>query len=105
MEHKKVLALVMLVMVYGLVATTPTASKELPGTCTDYMRFLFMCVPYLTHSQGYLGPTPPAACCQEATTAFKKAMAQTKAGGKVNTRKGRVLSQIMKLDKNTLDNF
>ncbi|TKY46733.1 Non-specific lipid-transfer protein AP10 [Spatholobus suberectus] len=72
MGEKKVLALVMFVMTYGLAVTTFTAS-QIPDTCNGYEPLLIKCVPYLVNPGFVISPTTH--CCEGATYAFKKAMA------------------------------
>ncbi|KAG4921043.1 non-specific lipid-transfer protein C, cotyledon-specific isoform-like [Glycine soja] len=69
MGEKKVLALVMLVMAYGLAVTTFTAC-QLPPTCNGYEPLIYQCVPYLVNP----GPsTPTPHCCDGARVAIHRA--------------------------------
>ncbi|KAK7393232.1 hypothetical protein VNO78_21782 [Psophocarpus tetragonolobus] len=69
MGEKKVLALVMLVMTYGL-AVTRFSSCQIPPTCNGYEPLLTQCVSYLV----VRGPaTPSARCCDGARESFAKA--------------------------------
>ncbi|TKY46734.1 hypothetical protein E2542_SST28782 [Spatholobus suberectus] len=70
MGEKKVLALVMFVMAYGLAVTTFTAS-QVPPTCNGYDPLLFRCVSFLVNPDFVSNPSPR--CCDGATVAFRKA--------------------------------
>ncbi|TKY46732.1 Non-specific lipid-transfer protein AP10 [Spatholobus suberectus] len=70
MGEKKVLALVMFVMAYGLAVTTFIAC-QVPQTCNGYEPLFFQCVPYLVNPDLGFDPTPH--CCEGATVALRRA--------------------------------
>ncbi|WVY92661.1 hypothetical protein V8G54_031749 [Vigna mungo] len=70
MVEKKVLALVMFVIGYGL-AITRLGEGQLPDMCYEYKPMYAPCVPYLANEN--TGPPDPR-CCAGATQQFKKAM-------------------------------
>lgn len=71
MREKKILALVMFVMAYGLAVTTLSASYQLyfPETCNGYRELLAFCGTYLADVKS----SPSSYCCNAATIAFPKA--------------------------------
>ncbi|KAG5053815.1 hypothetical protein AAZX31_03G024000 [Glycine max] len=73
MGHKKVLALIMFVMAYGLATTTfTTVSQHLPAKCNGYEPLIDTCKPDLTAPGSGVHPT--LECCVLANYAFTIAM-------------------------------
>ena len=73
MGHKKVLALIMFVMAYGLGTTTfSTVSQHLPAKCNGYEPLIDTCKPDLTAPGSGVHPT--LECCVLANYAFTIAM-------------------------------
>jgi len=68
MVEKRVLALVMFVMAYGL-AITRLSEGQMPATCDEYKPLFAPCVPYLV-SQEFSTPTP--SCCAGAAQQLTK---------------------------------
>ncbi|WVZ21492.1 hypothetical protein V8G54_008814 [Vigna mungo] len=66
---KKVFALVMFVMAYGL-AITSWSEGQMPAICDEYKPLFAPCVPYLI---GTPFGTPTPSCCAGAASQFSKA--------------------------------
>ncbi|KOM40391.1 hypothetical protein LR48_Vigan04g058900 [Vigna angularis] len=70
MGEKKVLAVMMFVMAYGL-AVTRLSYSQIPATCSGDEKLLSFCGQYLVNNT----PNPSSDCCNSASAAFKRAMA------------------------------
>ncbi|XP_014517175.1 non-specific lipid-transfer protein A-like [Vigna radiata var. radiata] len=68
MVEKKVLALVMFVMAYGL-AITSWSEGQMPATCDEYNPMFLPCVPYLVNPD-FSAPT--SRCCAGASRQLTK---------------------------------
>ncbi|KAK7333707.1 hypothetical protein VNO80_30485 [Phaseolus coccineus] len=69
MGEKKVLAMVMFVMAYGL-AITRLSEGQMPASCDEYKPLFSPCVPYLVNPD--FG-TPSSSCCAGAAQVFGRA--------------------------------
>ncbi|WVZ18093.1 hypothetical protein V8G54_005415 [Vigna mungo] len=70
MGEKKVLAVMMFVMAYGL-AVTRLSYSQIPATCNGDENLLSFCGEYLVNNIA----NPSSDCCNSASDAFKRAMA------------------------------
>jgi len=66
--EKKVLALVMFVMAYGLVITR-MSEGQMPDMCDEYKPMFLPCVPYLVNPDF---STPTSRCCDGASQQLTK---------------------------------
>lgn len=83
MEQRKVWAIVMFVMAYGLATTTfPTTSEHLPVACDGYEPLIDTCEPDLTISGSKFNPSND--CCYKTYYAFTLAMADKTGKGIIN---------------------
>ncbi|KAK7333702.1 hypothetical protein VNO80_30479 [Phaseolus coccineus] len=69
MGEKKIVALLMFIMAYGL-AVTSLSYSEIPATCNGDEKLLSYCGSYLVN----IRPNPTHDCCKAASDAFRKAM-------------------------------
>ncbi|TKY46730.1 Non-specific lipid-transfer protein AP10 [Spatholobus suberectus] len=65
-EKKVVMALLMLVLVFGLVVTTLCGEGQADGVCHDARPIFIYCLSYFG-----LGPPPPRLCCEGVASMFE----------------------------------